>query len=71
VRYGEVKAAGSQLEQERDAAYEKLEAIRTAARELKKSYTIPQYTGVQRIIEGEGAPSVLPAPTTKPTTAPK
>jgi tetratricopeptide (TPR) repeat protein len=71
--YYQLQDDNVKLQREREEQYAKLERIRREAKAVNQDLPIPKYTGLQRLIEAEGAPVIAPAaapaaPATAPST---
>ena len=66
--YYQLQDDNTKLQREREEQYSKLERIRREAKTVNNDLPIPKYTGVLRMIDVEGAPTVAPKPpATQPT----
>jgi tetratricopeptide (TPR) repeat protein len=70
--YYDLKDDLEQLQTEQDSEKNKATRLRSAAKVLQRSLSVPRYTGVQQVIGVEGAPDLsdlaAPAPTTQTAT---
>jgi tetratricopeptide (TPR) repeat protein len=75
--YYQLQDDNVKLQREREEQYAKLERIRREAKTANQDLPVPKYTGIQRLVEAEGAPIIAPAapaaaavPATQPAAAP-
>jgi Flp pilus assembly protein TadD len=71
--YYQLQDDNAKLHREREEQYGRLERLRREARRVNEDLPVPKYTGIMRLIDAEGAPTVIPqshapAPTTQATT---
>lgn len=69
-RYYDLQAQNDQLARDRAEQVALMQRLRVQAKEVEKQVPTPRYTGVQKIVETEGAPLKLPEDLDQPTTAP-
>jgi tetratricopeptide (TPR) repeat protein len=65
--YYELQRDGEKLKRERLEQYARLDALRDQAKSVRQQLPIPRYTGMQRVIDVEGAPVMFSVSTTQPT----
>jgi Flp pilus assembly protein TadD len=65
--YYQLQDDNNKLQREREEQYAKLERLRKEAKGVNENLPVPKYTGIQRLVEAEGAPVIAPvAPATQP-----